>query len=149
MPINVWIANALEEYRPQLEQAKAIVEYQPGSNAAFLSADPASLNNALVNLLDNALKYNTNPPRISIAFSIGAGFAEISISDNGIGIPEVYHRMIFDQFFRVPQGNLHDVKGFGLGLSYVKEVIKQHGGEIVVRDNEPSGSIFMIKLPLS
>lgn len=149
MPINVWIANALEEFRPQLEQAKAIVEYQPGSNAAFLSADPASLNNALVNLLDNALKYNNNPPIISIGVRISPGYIEISIADNGIGIPEVYHRMVFDQFFRVPQGNLHDVKGFGLGLSYVKEVIKQHGGEIAVRVNEPSGSIFMIKLPLS
>lgn len=148
IPVNVWIANALEEFRPQLEEAKAIVEYQPAPLAAALNADRASLNNVLVNLLDNALKYNVNPAVISINVRISTGYIEISIGDNGIGIPEVYHRMIFDQFFRVPQGNLHDVKGFGLGLSYVQEVIKQHGGEIAVRDNEPSGSIFMIKLPL-
>jgi two-component system phosphate regulon sensor histidine kinase PhoR len=100
-------------------------------------------------LVDNALKYCATKPVISVHTGESTGYGVINITDNGIGIPQEYHNQIFEQFFRVPQGNLHDVKGFGLGLSYVWQVILQHHGEINVKNNEPSGSIFTMKLPLS
>lgn len=71
----------------------------------------------------------------------------IRITDNGKGIPSEYHNQIFDMFFRVPSGNLHDVKGFGLGLAYVKQVVKRHDGKITVDSELEKGSTFNIRLP--
>jgi len=108
--------------------------------------DSDHLSNALLNLLDNALKYSEGKPEITIHLSIENNKIQCSIKDNGIGIAKEYHSKIFDKFFRVPTGDLHSVKGYGLGLSYVRKVIHQHKGKITLSSDSETGSTFIISL---
>lgn len=104
---------------------------------------------ALSNVLENAIKYNTaTHPLITIYYLAKSKYVNIYIADNGPGIADEFKTKIFDQFFRVPTGNVHDIKGYGLGLSYVQKVVAQHRGLIKISDNEPNGSIFIIQLPI-
>ena len=146
--LNDLVVNAIRDLKPQIDDGHAVIGYEFPNSPTCVPGDAESLGNILLNLIDNALKYNLKNAVVNIALKKSSDYAEISISDNGIGIPDEYHESIFERFFRVPQGNLHDVKGFGLGLSYVYEVIQQHHGEIRVVNNEPSGSTFTVKLPL-
>lgn len=103
---------------------------------------------SITNLIENAVKYNTSAnPAINISLFNAGGNICLSIKDNGPGIADEFKSKIFDQFYRIPTGNMHDVKGYGLGLSYVKKVISQHNGSISVVDNQPSGTIFSLTLP--
>lgn len=147
--LNELVGTAIRDLKPQIESNRVIIESRLPETSPCITGDNSSLGNALINLIDNALKYTTATPRITIDVIVLAKHAVINVTDNGIGIPEEYHLEVFEQFFRVPQGNLHDVKGFGLGLSYVRQVVQQHKGEVAVINNMPSGSIFTIKLPLS
>lgn len=104
--------------------------------------------NAITNLVDNAIKYNTSvKPVVTLDCTVSGREITITVSDNGPGIPDEHKRKIFGQFYRVPSGNVHDVKGYGLGLSYVQKVVHAHRGTITVEDNKPKGSTFKIKLP--
>jgi two-component system phosphate regulon sensor histidine kinase PhoR len=147
--LNELVATAIHDLKSQIDSNCAMIEYRLPKVAPCIYGHNSSLRNALINLIDNALKYASATPRITIDVIVSAKHAVVNVTDNGIGIPEEYLREVFERFFRVPQGNLHDVKGFGLGLSYVRQVIKQHNGEVAVISNVPSGSIFTIKLPLS
>ncbi|MEZ4945318.1 MAG: HAMP domain-containing sensor histidine kinase [Cyclobacteriaceae bacterium] len=109
--------------------------------------DSDHLSNALLNLLDNALKYSEGKPEITIQLSYENNKIQCSIEDNGIGIAKEYHLKVFDKFFRVPTGDLHSVKGYGLGLSYVQKVIHQHKGKITLTSDSETGSTFIISLP--
>ncbi|EPR71512.1 two-component system sensor histidine kinase [Cyclobacterium qasimii M12-11B] len=112
-----------------------------------LDADVFHLNNIVNNLLDNATKYSKSAPQIKISVNETETDFTISIKDQGIGISKEAQKKIFDKFYRVPTGNLHDVKGFGLGLSYVKTMVEAHKGTIKL-DSEPGqGSVFTINLP--
>ncbi|WP_339923011.1 HAMP domain-containing sensor histidine kinase [uncultured Cyclobacterium sp.] len=112
-----------------------------------LDADVFHLNNIVNNLLDNATKYSKSAPQIKISVNESETDFTIAIRDEGIGINKEAQRKIFDKFYRVPTGNLHDVKGFGLGLSYVKTMVEAHKGTIKL-DSEPGqGSVFTINLP--
>jgi two-component system phosphate regulon sensor histidine kinase PhoR len=111
-------------------------------------ADPVHLRNTIRNLIDNAIKYSLIKPQIVIRSQFTKKGWVLTVSDNGIGIPEIYQKSVFDQFFRVPDKRLLRVKGFGLGLSYVKQVIDQHSGTISLFSNEKSGSIFTISIPV-
>lgn len=110
--------------------------------------DKTHLSNAISNLVDNAIKYSGDHPSIYIKSMLEDGKLIIHVKDNGIGIPKVYQENIFDTFFRVPTGNLHNVKGFGLGLSYVKKVVTLHGGIIKVHSEPEKGSEFIIQIPV-
>jgi two-component system phosphate regulon sensor histidine kinase PhoR len=101
----------------------------------------------LFNLLDNALKYSKDNPSIRIELKDESEQIFLLVTDNGIGIPAEYHKKIFDKFFRVPSGDTHNVKGYGLGLSYVSYVIQRHYGTIEVESQPGIGSRFIIKLP--
>jgi two-component system phosphate regulon sensor histidine kinase PhoR len=147
--LNELVPGAVEDLKPQIESSGAIVDYRLPETGTYITGDADSLRNALINMIDNALKYTLVNPRVTTEVIISAKHAIITVADNGIGIPTEYHGDVFEQFFRVPQGNRHDVKGYGLGLSYVRQVIRQHGGEVTITDNTPSGSIFTVKLPLS
>lgn len=114
-----------------------------------LKADKLHLTNILFNLTDNAIKYNdSNPIKLKINTQNAGNFLELSISDNGIGILPNYRKQVFNKFFRVPTGNLHNVKGFGLGLFYVKQVCDAHKWKISVSSELNKGSRFLIKMPL-
>jgi len=105
------------------------------------------LRNALSNIIENAIKYCDTTPQLSISTANEKGELIVSIKDNGIGIAKAEMQSIFDKFYRVPTGNQHDVKGFGLGLSTVKMIVEQLKGSVAVRSNEGRGSTFVIQLP--
>ena len=112
-----------------------------------IQADPIHITNVVYNLLDNAVKYSTTKPVISITTKNERNHLVIEIKDNGIGIRKEDLKMIFDKFYRVSTGNIHDIKGFGLGLFYVKLIINEHNGSIDVKSKLGEGSAFTIKLP--
>lgn len=114
-----------------------------------VSVDPVHMTNVVYNLIDNAVKYCSQTPDVQITTTSEKKNLTIEIVDNGIGIKRENLKMIFDKFYRVPTGNLHDVKGFGLGLYYVKLIIEEHDGAINVRSTPGVGTTFTIKLPLN
>jgi two-component system phosphate regulon sensor histidine kinase PhoR len=97
--------------------------------------------------VDNAIKYSKNDPSIQIDLQEKENTIVVSINDNGIGIPPEYHGKIFDKFFRIPHGDTHNAKGYGLGLSYVAQVIKKHNGTIAIKSQPGEGTQFTITLP--
>ncbi|MBW8686057.1 sensor histidine kinase [Chitinophaga rhizophila] len=111
-----------------------------------VNVDRTHLSNAVSNLVDNAIKYSGEQPNVYIRTALEGSRLVIRVKDNGIGIPRVYQQNIFDTFFRVPTGNLHNVKGFGLGLSYVKKVVELHGGTITLNSEPEKGSEFTIQI---
>ena len=112
-----------------------------------IQADPIHITNVVYNLLDNAVKYCTTKPVISITTKNERNHLVIEIKDNGIGIRKEDLKIIFNKFYRVSTGNIHDIKGFGLGLFYVKLIINEHNGSIDVESKIGEGSTFTIKLP--
>lgn len=111
--------------------------------------DELHLSNMIYNLVDNANKYSPENPKITIKTKTLANEICIEVSDEGIGMSKEQTKRIFDQFYRVPTGNLHDVKGFGLGLSYVNDIIKQMNGSVKVISEKDKGTTFVIHLPLN
>ena len=116
-----------------------------------LTADRTHFSNIISNLIDNAIKYSPGEAEVNIRCrQINAAeqgeLVEIAISDRGIGIAPEKQSHIFDKFYRVPTGNLHDVKGYGLGLFYVKTMVGKHGGSISVKSEPGKGSTFVVRL---
>lgn len=132
--------------RLQFEKQHAAVHIKEAGDTK-LEGDRLHLVSVIYNLLDNALKYSTEKPKIDIEIMGSSENTTLTISDFGIGIPQEYQNRIFEKFFRVPTGNLHNAKGYGLGLSYVAHVIKRHQGHIRVESAEGRGSRFIIELP--
>jgi two-component system phosphate regulon sensor histidine kinase PhoR len=115
---------------------------------AWVLADKVHFTNIIYNLLDNAVKYTETTPEIKVTAIIVKNEIVLSIQDNGIGISKEYQRKIFDKFFRVPTGNIHNVKGFGLGLNYVKIIVRVHGWKIDLQSEIGKGSTFTITMPI-
>jgi two-component system phosphate regulon sensor histidine kinase PhoR len=132
--------------RLQFEKRKADVNVQTDGDTT-LEGDRLHLVSVLFNLLDNALKYSNGHPKLDVNISEAGNDLQLIVADNGIGISPEYHNRIFEKFFRVPHGNLHNAKGYGLGLSYVAHVVEQHKGNIKVESNNESGSRFIISIP--
>lgn len=138
----------LHSMKLQLEKHKARLHFQAEGNDFQLVGDETHLMHVVYNLLDNALKYSDDTPEISLMLSGHEGQPLIlSVQDKGIGIPENYQEKIFQKFFRVPTGNVHNTKGYGLGLNYVASVVKSHGGHIRLESTQGQGSTFAITLP--
>ena len=110
--------------------------------------DRTHLTNTLTNLIENSIKYSTGSPEILVNTLSDEKNFIVSVSDKGIGIPQTALGKIFDNFYRVPHGNIHNVKGYGLGLGYVKKIVQLHRGRIEVQSTEGKGSTFTIYLPL-
>ncbi|WP_106568967.1 sensor histidine kinase [Cecembia rubra] len=113
----------------------------------YLEGDAFHLTHIINNLLDNAIKYSKEAPYIRLKAWDENDHILISVTDSGIGMSKEAVKKIFDKFYRVPTGNLHDVKGFGLGLAYVKTMLEAHHGEIQVKSEPGKGSMFTLKLP--
>ncbi|MEM8567379.1 MAG: HAMP domain-containing sensor histidine kinase [Bacteroidota bacterium] len=111
-----------------------------------VEGDKLHLSNVMFNLLDNAVKYGGDSAEIEIGSTDKGGKVVMTVTDQGIGIAEDQQKRIFDKFYRVPTGNVHNVKGFGLGLSYVKQVIKAHGGDISVYSKQHQGTTFTVTI---
>lgn len=112
-----------------------------------IMADRMHITSVVYNLLDNALKYSKGKPQIDIGIEAKGNQVMLQVKDNGIGIPASYKDKVFDKFFRVPHGDKHNIKGYGLGLSYVAHIIAQHNGTVDIESEEGKGTTFIIKLP--
>lgn len=146
--LNSVVETAIKDMEQQCKTSGMQIQYNASEKKLHVVGEAANLANTFTNIMDNALKYAGDKPRLDITLSANDKYAEIKFADNGMGIPPEYRDKIFDKFFRVPKGNEHNVKGYGLGLSYVWQVLKQHRGTISVTANAPYGSIFTVKLPL-
>lgn len=139
------IVNAMEM---RIESSGGVIETNFYVDAIMIEADETHFTNAIYNLLDNAVKYSRDSVRIEISTSVRDEYVNITVEDNGIGIDKSHAGHIFERYYRIPTGNLHDVKGFGLGLSYVKLIVEAHGGSIKVNSAPGRGSAFTITLPI-
>lgn len=140
------VQEVVASLRLQIERHQASVTITQEGDVT-LPADRLHMLSVVFNLLDNALKYTGDNPRIQILLRGKTDEVELIVSDNGIGIPEEYRDKIFEKFFRVPHGDTHDAKGYGLGLSYTAQVVRKHKGSIRVESEAGKGTRFLISLP--
>ena len=132
----------------QLIKHGAKVDMHLDATDAVVSGDELHLSNVLFNLLDNAIKYSNENPDITIKTKTSGRQVHLTVADKGIGMSRDQLSKIFDQFYRIPTGNRHDVKGFGLGLSYVNDIVKRLDGKVHVKSEKDKGTTFEITLPL-
>jgi two-component system, OmpR family, phosphate regulon sensor histidine kinase PhoR len=142
------IVEAIKNNAHALQEKGGNVDCELKAEVSELEADRLHLTNVFNNLIDNAIKYCKDIPQILIRSYKQNGNLIIKVEDNGIGIAVENQRRVFQKFYRVPTGNVHDVKGFGLGLSYVKTIVESHKGTITVASELGKGSVFTICLPL-
>ena len=141
------IQDAIRNIAVLLDKRKGQITPHLDATISVIGADRVHLTNVIYNLLDNAIKYTEQEPDIHIYTRNGTDGLYISVQDNGIGISKEAQKKIFDKLYRVPTGNIHNVKGFGLGLSYVKNIVEMHGGQVSVESQPGKGSTFEIFLP--
>jgi two-component system, OmpR family, phosphate regulon sensor histidine kinase PhoR len=142
------IIELLANLDPIFKEKSAVVNFTNKSENYIIKADKLHITNVINNLIDNSLKYCESIPMVNIILENIPEYLLIKISDNGIGISEKDQENIFKKFFRVHTGDIHNVKGFGLGLYYVKEIIKGHNGTITLKSQINKGTEFTIKLPI-
>jgi two-component system phosphate regulon sensor histidine kinase PhoR len=145
--VNETIAEVLDSMSLKLQKHHAQTMLNLDAQHATIEADELHFANVLYNLIDNAIKYSADAPRITIGTSNLKNAVVITIADRGIGMSREQQARIFEQFYRIPTGNLHDVKGFGLGLSYVNTIVKRLNGTISVKSEKDKGSEFELKFP--
>jgi len=141
------INSAIDNFRLQISDTGGKLIKELNAKDSNLKIDEAHIFNMISNLLDNAIKYSNGNPEIKINTTNDNKQFTVSISDNGIGIKKDDIKRIFDKFYRVPTGNIHNVKGFGLGLSYVKKIVDEHNGTITVHSQINKGTHFDISFP--
>ncbi len=141
------LKEVIHQMQIRFQEQSAHVNTQFNGQNFEIEGDRMHLGNILYNLLDNALKYTKEQPNILVELNEGKEKITLKISDNGIGIDQAYANKIFEPFFRVPNGDLHNTKGYGLGLSYVHSIIKKHKGKIRVKSTIGKGSTFYLDFP--
>jgi len=145
--MNEVVEQLIENYQLRFPDNPEVFSIDLAADNAMVKGDSIHLSNVIDNLIDNALKYSIVKPRIKIStFNTGNKIA-VKIEDNGIGMNKDDLKKIFERFYRVHTGNVHDVKGFGLGLAYVKSMLNAHNGEIKVQSEKGKGSSFEVLLP--
>lgn len=148
LKVNEVLEHVLESYQLQLEEKNARIETSFAAKKDMIQADEIHFTNLLSNLIDNAIKYSKESLLIKLSTTSTNKTISIKIEDNGIGMSKESVKRIFEKFYRAHTGNIHNVKGFGLGMSYVKTVIDAHKGKIKVDSTLGKGSCFTIELPL-
>ncbi len=129
----------------QLKAPKPVMFQVDIPKETYVDVDQIHFTNALNNLIDNAINYSRDKVTIGLTFKQNTQGWQLAVADDGIGIAKTYQASIFDRFFRVPTGDLHPVKGYGLGLAYVRQVIERHGGRVSLRSELGKGSEFLLK----
>lgn len=143
------IQDVVEKISMQVMEKEGEINTKLEATQKIINADEVHFTNVIYNLLDNANKYSPEKPEITISTKNENGGIIMEVEDKGIGISKENQRKVFDRLYRVPTGNIHNVKGFGLGLSYVKVIVERHGGEVGLESKENSGSKFRIFLPIN
>jgi len=138
---------ASENMRLQVNKKGGEIKLELNASKSVIQGDPTHISNIVYNLLDNANKYTPETPQIVVSTIDVANGVELRVKDNGVGLNKEAKKQIFDKFYRVHTGNLHDVKGFGLGLSYVKAMMTAHKGSIEVESEPGKGSTFILTFP--
>jgi two-component system phosphate regulon sensor histidine kinase PhoR len=145
---NTVIQEAMENFQLQLEGKGGRSELVLNAKNDLLNADEVHFTNLISNLIDNAVKYSKDNLQIKITTHSTSKALVIRIEDNGIGMSKQTQQRIFEKFYRAHTGNLHNVKGFGLGLSYVKTIVEAHQGKIKVDSLVGKGTTFTLEFPL-
>ena len=143
------VEETVENFRPRLEQQGFRVELDLPEGLPLVRGDAVMLQHCMLNLLDNALKYSRGRREVRVAMEARDGAVAASVTDRGIGIAPADQKRIFEKFVRVETGLVHDVKGAGLGLSLVKQIVHAHGGRVELRSSPGDGSTFTLVLPLA
>jgi signal transduction histidine kinase len=136
-----------DSFQLRIQERNGNLQILKNAKISTILADSVHITNVISNLVDNALKYSKEIPEIKVEALNRKNGIEIRIKDKGIGIPKEYQKKVFDRFFRVPTGNVHDVKGFGLGLSYVKGIVERHKGSIKIISELNVGTEFRVHIP--
>ncbi|MFP4064153.1 MAG: sensor histidine kinase [Bacteroidales bacterium] len=143
------IENAIQKIGIQVEARHGKITTHFDADYSFVQGDKVHLTNVFSNLLDNANKYSPHNPQITVTTKNSSHGIIVHIDDQGVGISQANQKKIFDNLYRVSTGNVHDVKGFGLGLSYVKAIVEKHGGHISLESEPNKGSRFTVFIPFA
>ncbi len=141
------IHDAIRHIKIQVENRQGELRLNLNAEQFVVMGDKTHLTNALCNLIDNAIKYSKKNPELDIQTYNDGESLVLKIADRGIGIEKEYQRKVFEKYFRVPTGDVHDVKGFGLGLAYIKKIIELHRGSIVLQSEKNIGTTITLTLP--
>jgi two-component system phosphate regulon sensor histidine kinase PhoR len=145
--VNQMVKNVVGNFELRVKNKNGTLHANINGETLMVNGDEVHITNVIFNLLDNAVKYSKEFPEIEVSTESKKEYVVISVRDKGIGIPKEHLEQIFDRFYRVPTGNVHNVKGFGLGLSYVKKIVDSHEGKIKVESTLNKGTKFSILLP--
>jgi len=145
--LNEVLLNVVNNIRLQVEKKGGVVNTNFNGTYISLLADKVHITNVFYNLLDNANKYSPDKPQITVDIEKDESNISVIIRDQGIGISKPNQKKIFEHLYRVPTGNIHNVKGFGLGLAYVKLIVEKHNGKVIVESEIKKGSKFTVILP--
>lgn len=143
--INEMVREAAEHFMLIVQNAGGTLECKFEADHFIRSVDEVHMMNAVCNLIDNAIKYSGGKPDILVYTQEKTGAYLIGVQDHGIGISKEAQKKVFKRFYRVPSGNLHNVKGFGLGLSYVKSIVELHGGSVKLTSRKNKGTLVEIE----
>jgi len=146
--LNSIVQTCIHNFQLTIETRHGSIQSRLGTIEGTLFADELHITNMIHNLIDNAIKSSDKEPAITISTHSEAGHAILEISDNGIGIAKEDQKHIFEKFYRVSTGDVHNVKGFGIGLNYVSQVVALHKGTISLTSELGQGTTFTISLPL-
>ena len=145
--VNEIVEKAVEHSRLNVEKKNGKILLYLNATDDVLTADQTHFSNIIHNILDNAIKYTPEDPEIEVRTKNHLNGIELSIKDNGVGMSKEARKHIFDKFYRIPTGNVHNIKGFGLGLSYVKAMVDAHQGKVNVKSEPGKGSEFILYFP--
>jgi two-component system phosphate regulon sensor histidine kinase PhoR len=131
-----------------VEDRSGYIEMHLDAPKSSVLANESHFTNVIVNMLENAVKYSSDEPKIDVFTENVKNYIYVKIQDQGDGMSKVAQRKVFDKFYREQSGNIHNVKGHGLGLAYARQIVEDHQGEIFVESEKGKGSTFIIKIPL-
>ena len=142
------VQSSIQEIQDQIEEYGAELQLNLEATKSHILANEEYFKTVIINIIDNSLKYTEQTPKINIISENVKNSIILKIEDNGVGINKKDKKNIFENFFRESTGNLHNVKGYGLGLAYVKQILDDHQGEIIIESTKGKGTLVIIKLPL-